>query len=187
MRDAVWVVQSLDVHARAHVLAIAFTSYALGVLAVTGNCSIWLLGALIAAALACPVSRRIIAIALACVTAGAIAGHLAVLARARSDLGAVDGHHVTCVVETVERPHPSANGVSVRARIVDVASAGRDEVRLLRDRVALLELPADAGAGTDLAGERLRVRARIDAPAGVRNEDEPASAISSRIKAFRSF
>jgi competence protein ComEC len=168
------VVQSLDVHTRAHVLSIAFTSYALGVLVITGNCSFWLLGALVAAALACPVSRRIIAIALACVTAGAVAGHLAVLARARSDMGALDGRHVTCVVETVERPHPSANGVSVRARIVDVVSAGRDETRLLRDRVALLELPADAVAGTDLAGERLRIRARIDAPAGVRNEGEPA-------------
>ena len=127
-------------------------------------------------ALASPVSRRIVAL---CAARASRSGRgrrpsRRSLARARSDLGAVDGHHVTCVVETLERPHPSANGVSVRARIVDVAPAGCDPQPVCSIAWRCLTCRQMPPRARDLAGESAAHTGANRRPAGVRNEGEPA-------------
>lgn len=173
--------------ARGHVLAIAFVAYALGVLMVTGHMSIGLIAGCAASALfatlAFPRTKAFVSsvppavamMAIAFVILGVVSGYAADRNRARADqeLSRLDGRHVMCVVEAVERARPSANGASLRARILAVSSKAPADFEAIRGRVALLELPADS-AIAGIAGQRLRVAGRLDMPLGPRNEGEPA-------------
>jgi predicted membrane metal-binding protein len=168
----------LDDLARAHALAIWFASYALGIVAFAYHAPVALIvGALVVAAspLLVPVAPAVARATWFCAgwaVVGLLAAHAAEWQRQRDGLGALDSRHVTCVVETLERARPSSNGSSLRVRILAVSGASGFEAHL-RDRVALLELPAETSVAR-IAGDRLRVRARVDIPTGPRNDGEPS-------------
>ncbi|HZV78342.1 MAG TPA: DNA internalization-related competence protein ComEC/Rec2 [Candidatus Binatus sp.] len=161
--------------ARAHLLAIAFAGYAVGVLACTQHLPAYLaLLCIIVGAVLLLLGRADVAIRTAvftfvcCAAGGAGAAFAADRLRASAHLEAFDSRHVTAVVETLERIHPSASGYAARVRIEDAAGAAGS----LRSRTALMELPADVSGWR--AGDLERVRARIDLPSGPRNEGEPS-------------
>jgi len=170
--------EQLDDLARGHLLAIAFGAYAAGIVAFAWHQPAGFIIAGLAVLAAAPPffigagkSLRSAALAaLVCFTLGVAAARLAESVRERSSLGAFDGRHVVVGVEFLERARPSANGWSARASILDGGETPADAS--LAGRVAILELPA--GVTTPLAGEQARVRARIDLPAGPRNDGEPA-------------
>ncbi len=169
--------EQLDKLVRGHRLAIAFGAYAAGIIVLASHPAsivVVALAALAAAALFIARAREQLKsaalIALVCFTCGVVGARLAESARERQGLDALDGRHTVVVVEFLERARPSANGWSARASILgdgDTAPSGA-----LAGRVALLELPA--AVSSQLAGERARVRARIDIPGGPRNDGEPA-------------
>jgi competence protein ComEC len=170
--------EQLDDLVRGHRLAIAFGAYAAGIMALASHppSGFIVLGLAALAAIAPFVARgreqlkAAALIVLACFAFGVVCTRLAESARQRQGLDALDGRHAVVVVEFLERARPSSNGWSARASILGDATA--PSIGELTGRVALLELPA---AVTDqLAGERASVRARIDLPAGPRNDGEPA-------------
>jgi competence protein ComEC len=108
----------------------------------------------------------------ACAMGGALAARAADSQLQHTRLETLDGRHITCVVEALERARPSSNGLTLRARILAVTSSTDLDDRL-RGRVALLEMPSDIESAR-LAGNRLRLRARLDAPNGPRNDGEPS-------------
>ena len=166
----------LEELARGHSLALWFVSYALGImafaygapLAIVAVC-VLTIGA-IAVTRPTPVTKRLLWVCVACIVAGALAASAAQRQRQLEELGSFDGHHVVCIVEALERARPSSSGLAARARILSAAGSTEVDSRL-RGRIALLEMPAES-AGIQIAGERLRVRARLDAPTGSRNEGE---------------
>jgi competence protein ComEC len=164
---------------RTHSLAIWFAFYAIGIMAfayhapiaLAAMCSL-VLATLVLLPFASPVLTRTVWLCAACAVAGALAASAAYSQLQHVRLEALDGRHLTCVVEALERTRPSSNGLTLRARILAVTSSTDLDDRL-RGRVALLEMPSDI-AGAHMAGDRLRLRARLDAPAtGPRNDGEP--------------
>jgi competence protein ComEC len=174
------VLAEIEEFVRTHTLAIWFASYAIGIMAYAYHAPIALVvcGALVLTVtlalspVASPTMTRTWWLCAACVVAGAFAASAAESQRQHAQLDAFDGHHITCVVEALERARPSSNGLTLRARILGTVGPAELDDRL-RGRVALLEMSSDI-AGARLAGNRLRVRARIDAPTGPRNDGEPS-------------
>ncbi|MBV8082844.1 MAG: DNA internalization-related competence protein ComEC/Rec2 [Candidatus Eremiobacteraeota bacterium] len=164
--------------ARIHVLAVAFCGYACGILGVHADAPPIaivavpiVLGTVVwtSTSVSAPLKTAIL-IALSCAVLGAAAARGAIVLRERASLDGLDGRHVTLSVDALERAYPSATGVRARVRVLAVDQPGRSA--LLRGRVGLLEMPAGVAGWS--AGALARVRVRIDAPAGPRNEGEPA-------------
>ncbi len=163
-----------------HAFAIAFGAYALGVIAAAhgpalsfGLASLVTGAALASVFLRARAARELVLIATAAAAMGLITASLALWRADHRSFRALDGKHITADAVAMERPRPSANGASIRARVVRVELADPRAPADLLGAGALVELPADL-EGRALAGHLLRLRARLDLPAGSRNEGEPS-------------
>jgi len=176
--------QAAEKFARAHLLAFAFASYSLGIIATAQAVSLQLAagvacaGALVVAAALSPRSALArLVFASACL--GALGALAAVAARnnnERTRVDAYDGRHVVCRAVALERPRPSPSGLAARVAIDRCTSNGvvaRSLNAPIHGMTALLEMPAD-GSVPPLAGRIVQIRARLDAPSGARNDGEPA-------------
>lgn len=166
--------------ARGHLLAAMFAAYALGIIAKSEYLAVVVLASCLFSGafvtLACAPAhayiRRAAFVCTAMFLAGVIAASLAQWRRESNNLDAFDGRHITAEAIALERPRPSASGAALRARIVTVFGPTQLAAGL-QNLSALIELPADE-MSAPIAGERLRLRARIDVPTGPRNDGEPA-------------
>ena len=175
---------TLENFLRAHLLAFAFGSYALGIIVTTQDPAIRLAATVFSAvaliATVAYVRRTVLArigFALLCI---GVVGAAATLAARRLDansrLDAYDGRHVVCWGAALERPRPSSTGLAARVAIDKCTMPGLNRPGLRHDLhglVALLEMPADI-APAAFAGQNVLIRARIDALGGPRNDGEPA-------------
>jgi len=173
---------------RTHLLAFAFASYSLGIIATAQVAPIQVAAgvawaaALIASAVLSRRSRfaRLV-LAGACLCAlGALAAVAARTSNERTRVDAYDGRHVICRAVALERPRPSPSGFAARVAIDWCAVPGSRNVVArstnalnVRGLTALLEMPADSPVRA-LAGSIVQIRARVDAPSGARNDGEPA-------------
>src|SRR5215470_15898892 len=145
----------------ANTLALWFGSYSLGIIAfahhtpalVVACCAAALAAACSALVPGLPVVRRTSWLCGLFAVAGALAAQAADWRDRRDRLDAFDGRHLTCMVEALERPRSSSAGASMRVRI-DAVEGNAELDTHLRGRVALLEMPVDAGSAR-VAGERL--------------------------------
>jgi len=168
---------------KGHALALAFASYAAGVIA-GAHALAWPFALVCVAMLITAAARRcadehswvlreLVMIGTVACMLGAALGATADAARRYPAFSAVAEHHIVVEAVALERPRPATSGVSLRARIVHVEAPTSAAARALEGRVALLEMPAALGA-TGIAGDMLRVRARAEVPGGPRNDGEPA-------------
>ncbi|MBV8170801.1 MAG: DNA internalization-related competence protein ComEC/Rec2 [Candidatus Eremiobacteraeota bacterium] len=158
---------------RAHILAIAFTGYAGGIMlfarhnaALAASCALCITVSFFARRTPIEI-KKAVAFFGCCAATGAGAAWGAERLRADAQLAGVDGHHVVAIVETLERAHPSGGGDATRVLLRESSGADADT---LRGRTALLQLPADIAGWR--AGYLERIRARVDLPAGPRNDGE---------------
>jgi len=165
---------------RANTLALWFGSYSLGIVAfahhapalVVACCAAALAAACSALVPGLPIVRRTAWLCGLITVFGLLAAQAADWRDRRNRLDAFDGRHLVCVVEALERPRPSSTGAAMRVRM-DAVEGNAELDTHLRGRVALLEMPADAGSPR-VAGERLILRGRLDAPTGSSNDGEPS-------------
>jgi len=167
---------------RAHAFAVAFAAYALGVVAACDGAIGWC-AAFAATALTFALTRahthadtdlRALSVVVGCSFAlGAGCAALALREDANIPFAQLADHHLVARVIAIERPRPTSGGQSVRVRIVEVEAPSGPAADSLRGAIALLDFPAISRPDR-LVGRTLRVRVRLDMPAGQRNEGEPA-------------
>ena len=156
----------------------AFGAYAFGVIVAargfpwtTGLAGLALVAALTAALRPSRAVRELAFVVCAAAGIGLLSASTALWRVEHRSFATLDGRHIVVEAIALERPRPSGNGVSVRVRIERVQSPGSRAATDLVGAGALVELPGDLEHAA-LAGRLLRLRARLDMPAGVRNEGE---------------
>jgi len=165
---------------RAHAFAIAFGAYALGVVTISAGIHTWIgtsvaVASVVAASLALAKRElRPLAVTIfAAFVVGSVCGALALRERADVPFASLDEHHVVARVVVIDRPRPTTTGLTTRVRIVAVDAPANNAAAALRGEVALFDFPAMVRPDR-LAGQVVRVRARLSMPAGARNDGEPA-------------
>ncbi len=160
---------------RGHAFAIAFGSYALGIICAATAApfvAIAAPSALVLAALflTSPVSQKFLIAFIVAFIAGESAATLALWHRAHEPYAALAGHHVVADAVAIERPR-LADNASFRARIVRVRSPSTRASATLAGALVLVSMPT--APNMDIAGQKITVRGRVDLPQGPRNEGEP--------------
>lgn len=164
---------------RAHAFATAFAGYACGVVAANAGMATCIAVGAVAAALIAAVaplrsreSRPLVVTASASLVIGVGCAALALRLQAVPPFAPLAERHVVAHVVAVDRPRPTSSGISVHVRIADVEAPAGVAAAALRGELALLDLPA-IDRPDRLAGQSLRVRARLSLPSGPRNDLEP--------------
>lgn len=164
---------------RAHAFAIAFGAYALGVVTISAGVRTWIgtLAAMASLVVAASLARRelrpLVITIFAGFVIGSTCGALALRERAHLPFAPLGEHHVVARVVVIDRPRPTTTGLTTRVRIVAVDAPVSAAAAALRGEVALLDFPSVARSDR-LAGQLVRVRARLTLPGGPRNDGEPA-------------
>jgi len=169
----------IDVVRRGHLLAASFAAFAIGVIAAVHGAAIPLLVACAGGVLfsvpaisRMQTSARVLVRALAAsACAGALCTSAALLRDRALPYASLDGHHVVARAVALERPRASGDGSEVRVRIEQVLVPSA--ARALDGLGALLIVPGISAR--NVAGHMLLVRARVEVPAGPRNEGERAA------------
>lgn len=164
---------------RAHALAIAFAAYACGVIAADAGtrACVWALAACATLIAIFPGlrnhdARPIVVTIVAALILGSCSAGLALRREASSPYATLAEHHIVARVVIVDRAKPTSSGLSIHARIVQVEAPGGAAASSLKGELALLEFPSIERADR-LAGQTVRVRARLSLPSGPRNDLEP--------------
>jgi competence protein ComEC len=171
---------------RAHALGVGFFAYALGILASAHACG-GLGAVLCACVVAGALSRRrrlarealeLTVIAASMFLCGDVSAAVALARESQQPFLRLDERRVVVAAVSLERPRPSASGMELKVRVSAVLSPSNADARSLEGRGALLELSPKATMllrqnRAVRAGHLLRIRARLNVPAGSRNDGEP--------------
>jgi competence protein ComEC len=164
---------------RSHAFAVSFGAYALGIIAATNGAIVWCAPLMFFAFITwrigrtCDDRRALAMVAVIAFALGALCAAFALRENGAPAYASLAEHHVVADVEAIERPKATSSGESVRVRILNVDAPPGPSSIALRGAVALLEFPA-LRRSDRLVGRVLRVRARVELPAGPRNDGEPA-------------
>ena len=168
----------IDAVHRGHLLAASFAAFAIGIIASArgdGNlvvvaCVVAILVSIPAIARLQTASRSLLRVLAASSCIGMLCASAALRRESAPAYAALDGHHIFARVIALDRPRDAGDGTQVRAQIQRVMAPGVPAAAALRGLGVLLIAPAAHWRA--VAGHSLFVRARVEMPAGPRNEGE---------------